>query len=185
MNRSGDRDKPQSLCYIHFIMFARDLSIPRDLHRYEKWVILALAALLVFLALDGKGRNQREAYNQFLERAPRVAAALERFAADHDGCFPPDAMFCDRPQGLDDRYIAWNPDWRIDYEVHPNGQGGEYVCLEFGGPLRERLYFGLCNNPQFRRDYGQGQAIPGHLNRIWVLREEAPILERQPSAGEK
>lgn len=150
--------------------------IPAKLGRWE-WVALAvLLAACLFLAVSGRGHKERRRYDRFLRNAPRVQAALERFAADHGGAFPPDAMALEPPQGLDPGYIKWDPGWRIDYEAHPNGKGGQAICLEFGGPYRRRLYFGLCLKPRVRAKYGQGQKVPGNPNRIWVVRESAAIL---------
>lgn len=160
---------------------------PVDLRAWERWALIVLCGALIFLAAHGKGRKEREAYERFLELAPQVQAALERFAADHDDRFPPDAMHTARPRGLDAKYIGWDQEWKIDYEVHDNGQGGHSVCLEFGGPFDQRYYFGLCKNPAYRRLYGRGQAIPGHFNRIWVVRESARIMPdptSQPPAPE-
>lgn len=149
---------------------------PSHLRTWEKWTLLILCGGLFFLAAHGKGRKEREAYERFVELAPQVQAALERFAADHEGRYPPDAMHTARPLGLDDKYIRWDQGWKIDYEVHPNGEGGKSVCLEFGGPFVQRYYFGLCRKPEYRRLYGRGQAIPGHFNRIWVVQESAQIM---------
>lgn len=148
---------------------------PVKFARWEWWALLALLALCLFLAIHGKARRQPEPVLLFLERAGRIETALERFADGHGGAFPPDAFSVRRPAGLDDRYIKWDPAWLIDYEVHPNGQGGQYVCLEFVGPHGQREYLGLCNRPELRRRYGRGQAIPGYDNRIWVVREDARI----------
>lgn len=148
---------------------------PLDFSRWERWSLAIVVAALVFLAVEGRDRKERDAYERFQQQAPLVAQALERYAADHQGRFPPDSMFCNRPDGLSDDYIKWDPGWKIDYEVHDNGQDGQYVCLEFGGPFKQRLYFGLCNVPEYRRKYGQGQDIPGQLNRIWLIREQAEI----------
>ena len=153
---------------------------PLDFKRWEWWILVLAVGLLVFLAAHGKGRLERLAYERFLEVAPQVQAALERFAADHEGKFPPDAMMTSRPAGLSDKYIKWHKNWKIDYEVHDNQHDGKAVCLEFCGPFDERLYFGLCKVPAYRRLYGRGQPIPGHVNRIWVIREEAPIMEEPP-----
>lgn len=149
---------------------------PSELRPWERWALILSTLVLVFLAIHGKGRKERDAYERFLENAPRVAAALERFAADHQGRFPPDAMHTAQPLGLDERYIQWEKEWKIDYEVHDNGQGGRTVCLEFGGPFVRRYYFGLCRKPEYRRLYGRGQPIPGQINRIWVIRESAEIM---------
>ncbi|MFH1035483.1 MAG: hypothetical protein V1806_13320 [Pseudomonadota bacterium] len=156
------------------------MSRPLDFKRWEWWILVLAVGLLVFLATYGKGRRERLAYEHFLQQAPLVQAALERFAADHDGQFPPDAMMTSRPAGLDDRYIKWRKGWKIDYEVHENEQGGQAVCLEFCGPFDERLYYGLCKKPEYRRLYGRGQPIPGHVNRIWVISENAAIMESPP-----
>ncbi len=153
--------------------------MPAFLKRWELWVLVILVSGLTALAVAGKGRHIREAYQRFLRNAPRVQAALERFAADHQGRFPPDAMHVRRPQGLGESYIQWDPSWKIDYEVHPNGAGRHFVCLEFCGPEKELEYFGLCRKPELRRKYGRGQAIPGNRNRIWLIRESADIMPRQ------
>jgi len=151
---------------------------PGRLAGWELWLLVAMVAACVGLACAGKGRKEREAYRGFLQAAPRVAAALEAFARDHGGRFPPDAMFVRRPDGLSDKYINWRPSWKIDYEVHPNGRGGEFVCLEFGGPFKHRQYFALCRKPWVRARYGRGEPIPGHTNRIWLVRERAAIMPK-------
>jgi len=148
--------------------------------RWERWVLSLLLAVCLFLAVQGKARREPEPVLLFLERAARIEAALERFAAEHKGAFPPDAFSVRRPHGLDDRYIKWDQAWLIDYEVHPNGQGGRYVCLEFVGPRGKREYLGLCNRPEIRQRYGRGQAIPLYDHRIWVIREQAPIMPAPP-----
>jgi hypothetical protein len=150
---------------------------PRHLARWELWLLAGLAALCLVLALTGLGRREEERYERFLERAPRIEKALKAFAADHQGKYPPDATFTRRPPGLDDEYIDWSQDWLIDYDVHPNGQGGRFVCLEFCGPTGERHYYGLCNDPELRARFGRGEAIPGHANRIWVVEEQAEIAD--------
>jgi hypothetical protein len=153
------------------------ISRPLGFKRWDWWTLVLLVVLLVFLASYGKGRRERLAYERFLEVAPQVQAALERYASGHDGKFPPDAMMTSRPIGLGDDYIHWKLSWKIDYEVHENDRGGHLVCLEFCGPFEERHYFGLCRKPEYRRLYGRGQAIPGHVNRIWMIREDAPIMD--------
>lgn len=157
-------------------MMDRALLRPLDFSRWERWALAALLVLLVFLAVEGRDRKERDLYERFQDQAAKVQQALERYAADHQGRFPPDAMFCARPEGLGDDYIRWDPGWKIDYEVRDNGQGGQYVCLEYGGPFKQRLYFGLCNVPEYRRKYGRGEAIPGQINRIWLIREQADIM---------
>jgi len=146
--------------------------------------LVILISLLLALSLLGKGRRQREAYENFLARAPVVQEALERFAADHGGKFPPDGVHTGRPPGLGDQYLAWQHAWNIDYEVYDNGHGGKYVCLEFCGPFNSPVYFALCRNPKYRRLYGRGQPIPGQSNRIWLVREQAPIMD-DPRYGGK
>lgn len=162
----------------------QQIARPVDFKRWEWWTLVLAVAVLIFLATWGKGRRERLAYERFLEVAPQVQAALERYAADHGGRFPPDAMMTSRPAGLNDGYIRWHKSWKIDYEVHDNGNDGMSVCLEFCGPYDERLYFGLCKNPEYRRLYGRGQPIPGHINRIWLIAEHAEITEEPPPAPE-
>lgn len=149
---------------------------PRQLLRWEWWVLLLLVALCLVLAVAGKGRKQARIYEDFLRRAPQIQQSLEAFAKDHNGRFPPDAMFTRRPQGLDDRYIAWSDSWNIDYDVHPNGAGGWFVCLEFVGPYGEPEYYALCLDPEIRKNHGTGTPIPGRSNRIWLVREEAQVM---------
>jgi hypothetical protein len=146
--------------------------------RWELWLLVGLAVLCLVLAVAGRGRRERQRYQDFLERAPRIEKALHAFAADHGGRFPPDARFTNPPPGLHPDYLDWEAGWLIDYDAHPNAKGGHYVCLEFCGPTGERHYYGLCNQPRLRRLFGRGQPIPGHANRIWVVAEEAPILDR-------
>lgn len=151
---------------------------PRNLLRWEWWVLLLLVALCLFLAVVGRGRRQARIYDDFLSRALVVQESLESFAKDHQGRFPPDAMFTRRPSGLNDRYIAWSDSWHIDYDVHPNEKGGKFVCLEFVGPYGYPEYFALCLDPQLRKKYGKGEPIPGRANRIWLVREDAPIMPK-------
>ncbi len=150
---------------------------PTLLRRWEVWAIVAAVGVCLVLSLLGKGRRQRAAYEDFAEHASMVQRAVEQFAADHGGKFPPDGTHTAAPPGLDEKYLRWDRGWKIDYEVHDNGQGGKFVCLEFCSPYKEIIYAGLCRNPEYRRLYGRGQPIPGHLNRMWVIREQAPIME--------
>jgi hypothetical protein len=153
---------------------------PRKLLRWEWWVLFLLATLCLVLAVAGKGRKQAIIYDDFLRRAPLIQEGLEAFAKEHEGRFPPDAMFTRRPAGLEDRYIAWSDSWNIDYDVHPNDKGGWFVCLEFVGPYGQPEYFALCQKPDIRKNYGKGEPIPGHSNRIWLVRENAPIMPPIP-----
>ena len=167
------------MCYIPIPMDnSRKIFFPSSLKRWELAVIVAAVALLLGLALAGKGRRQRESYEDFLRRAPKIEAALLAFAKDHDGRFPPDAMFTGMPQGMGP-YIKWDERWKIDYEAHENGSGGHYVCMEFCGPYKERLYFGLCNKKKYREKYGKGQPVPGVVNRLWVVRESAELVPQE------
>lgn len=153
-------------------------SHPRNLLRWEWWVLFLLVALCLVLAVAGRGRKQARIYDDFLRRAPLIQESLEAFAKDHGGRFPPDAMFTRRPAGLDDSYIAWSENWNIDYDVHPNQAGGWLVCLEFVGPYGEPEYFALCQDPAIRKYYGKGEPIPGHSNRIWLVRENAAVMPK-------
>lgn len=151
------------------------------MRRWELWVLLLLVGLCLFLAIAGKGRKQARIYQGFLQQAPLIQQALESYAKDHDGRFPPDAMSVRRPRGLDDRYIVWSDSWLIDYDVHENGTGGWFVCLEFVGPYAEPEYHALCQDAEIRKKYGRGQPIPGKSNRIWLVRESAPIMQSMSS----
>lgn len=155
---------------------------PDKLFRWEWWLLVIFLALCLFLAVAGKGRKQARIYDDFLGRAPLIHKALECFAHENQGRFPPDAMLTNRPQGLDDRYIAWSPYWLIDYEVHENGTGGWFVCLEFVGPYGDAEYHALCLDADLRANYGRGQPIPGRANRIWLVCEDAPIMPKLPGS---
>ena len=121
------------MCYIPNPMEkARAIAFPGFLSRWELAVIAAAIALLLVLALAGKGRRQREAYENFLRRAPKIEAALLAFAKDHDGRFPPDAMFTGMPQGLGP-YIAWGPTLENRLRGPPERQGR---ALRMHGVLR-------------------------------------------------
>lgn len=149
---------------------------PASFKRWDLWALVLLLAVSLFLAVQGKTRRERAPVLLFLERAGHIELALEGFAQTHGGAFPPDAFTTSRPPGLTDRHLTWDKRWLIDYEVHPNGKGGSFVCLEFIGPHGVPIYRGLCRKPELRRDYGRGQAIPKTDNRIWVIRENAKIL---------
>ncbi len=144
---------------------------------WEWWALIAILALSLGLALRGLYLREPHPVRVFLERAEKIDAAAKRFAAEHGGAFPPDGVITRRPAGLDDRYIKWNDRWFIDFEVGPSRQGGHYVCLEFTAPNGIHQYRRLCANPEFRRRYGEGQPIPGHENRIWVIAEKARIYQ--------
>ncbi len=149
---------------------------PSKLTIYELLVIGIAVAVCLSLALAGRGRKIRGATERFLEVIPRVAKALEDYAADHQGRFPPDAMKTACPQGLEPKYIKWDHDWHLDYDVHDNGAGGKYVCIEWCGPFSKPAYHGLCNNVEMRRKYGRGEPVPDSLNRLWLVRESAQIM---------
>ena len=153
---------------------------PQKILRWEWWALIILVALCLVLAVAGKGRKQARIYKGFLKQAPIIQEAREAYAKDHNGRFPPDAMSTRRPQGLDDRYIEWSDSWLIDYDVHQNGAGGWFVCLEFVGPYGVPEYYALCQDPEVRGKYGRGEPIPGRANRIWLIREDAPIMPKIP-----
>ena len=153
---------------------------PQKILPWEWWALIFLVSLCLVLAVAGKGRKQARIYKGFLKQAPIVQEALEAYAKDHNGRFPPDAMSTRRPQGLDDRYIDWSDSWLIDYDVHPNGAGGWFVCLEFVGPYGVPEYYALCQDSEIRKEYGRGQPIPGRANRIWLIREDANIMPKIP-----
>ena len=160
-------------------------SAPTSLVRLKAWEWWALAFILALslgLALRGLYLREPQPVRVFLERAQMIDEAAHRFAADHNGAFPPDGIITRRPAGLSDRYIKWNDKWLIDFEAGPNGEGGHYVCLEFTAPHGRHEYRRLCANPEYRRRYGEGQPIPGYDNRIWVIEENARI-HKPPQGG--
>lgn len=156
-------------------MKSTNSKIPLKLLKLEL-VIIALAVLVcVVLALRGQDRMNRNAENAFLAAASLMHMGLEAYSADNHGCFPFDAGPAERPWGLSDKYVKWDKDWKIDYDAKDNGKGGFFVCMEFGGPYRSHRYRKLCEDPELRRLYGDGRGIPHHRNRIYVVREQAPI----------
>ena len=149
--------------------------IPGGMARWEKLTVAVIVGVCVVLGVAGRHRKINKAYEQFLELAPRIEAAARAFAADHGGAFPPDGIGVQAPPGLSPRYIRWQRSWNIDYEAHPNGKGGMFICLEFCGPFKHPRYLGLCRKPELRRRYPRGEPIPGCTNRIWVIAEQARV----------
>ncbi len=136
--------------------------------------------LITVVAVGQTLRSRQLPYREFMQRAEQIGRALEAFAADHGGRYPSDGIHNHPPPGLSPKYIEWSEEWNIDYEVHDNGRGGNYVALEFLGRYEKDRSFsssGLTRDPEKRKRYGRGQPIPGSLGRIWVFYEEAPILQ--------
>jgi hypothetical protein len=147
---------------------------------WEMAITLILIVLVSLLAIIQTLRAREAPYQQFIDRAQEIASALEAFAREHGGCYPDDGRDNQSPPGLSPGYIQWKEEWNIDYEVHDNGHGGNYVALEYLGRYkknREYHALGLTLDPQNRKRYGQGQRIPGKNARIWVFYEEAPIYK--------
>ena len=146
-----------------------------------EWVItLTLVLAISILAVVQTIRGREAQYKVFIERAGLIGQALEAFARDHGGRYPDDGIDNHSPPGLSPHYIQWKEEWNIDYEVHDNGHGGKFVALEYLGPYQKGQRYnsmGLTRDPKNRRAYGRGRVIPGHLNRIWVYYEEAPIYQ--------
>ncbi|MCB2225380.1 MAG: hypothetical protein KQH53_01790 [Desulfarculaceae bacterium] len=153
------------------------------LKAWEWWALAVILALSMGLTLRGLYLREPQPVRVFLERAQQIDEAARRFAADHNGAFPPDGIITRRPAGLIDRYIRWNDAWLIDFETGPNGKGGHYVCLEFTAPHGRHEYRGLCRNPEYRERYGEGQPIPGSDNRIWLIEENARVMPQPPPKG--
>jgi hypothetical protein len=145
----------------------------------EKYLNLALLLAILAWAIPYTTWARLAPYRDFVKRAEKIQVALEAFARDHGGQYPPDCFGTEPPEGLSPQYLPWAPAWNIDYEVHPNGQGGYYVGLEFRGPHRPGKnlpYLMLTQIQAFRKAYGQGQRIPGKKGRIYIFHESAPIL---------
>jgi hypothetical protein len=141
-------------------------------------VTLILMILVTLLAISRTIKSREIPYQEFRDRAKEIGQALEAFARDHGGRFPDDGTDNNSPPGLSPKYIQWKKEWNVDYEVHDNGHGGNYIALEYLGRYKNNFLFhaqGLTRNPDYRRLYGRGQLIPKRLNRIWVFYEAAPI----------
>jgi len=152
----------------------------QTLTRKERTITLGLFFIILAWGTVQTLAIRLRPYEEFRTRAREIGQALEAFAVDHQGMYPPDAQGTDSPHGLSPRYIQWDLRWNIDYEVHPNGAGGNYVGLEFRLPHREGKtppYSMLTQNPEFRKLYGKGERIPGKRGRIFIFHESALIAE--------
>ena len=137
-----------------------------------------LMVVITVLAIVQTLRGREAPFKEFASRAVRIGQALEAYARDHGGCYPPDGIDNQAPAGLSPKYIQWREDWNVDYEVHPNDQGGVYLALEYLGHYNKKYSnhaLGLTKNPEYRQKYGRAQRIPGWSTRIWVFHEQAPI----------
>lgn len=162
---------------------AQRFARPIGLNRLEVVVIAVLVTISLALGWYGVNRRVRQAHERFLELAPRIAVALERFAADHDGRFPRPVPPTQRPQGLSDRYLKWNPAWGIVYDARRGKRRGLFnICLELLVPDRRSNFRRLCMFPRNLRLRGQGQPVPGTNNRLWVVRRNVPLMAA-PAAG--
>jgi hypothetical protein len=145
---------------------------------WEWGLLLVLMSFISVLAIVQTVKSREAPFKEFAARAVQIGQALEAYARDHGGCYPPDGIDNQAPPGLSPQYIDWREEWNVDYEVHPNGRGGYFAALESLGRFkRNREYhaLGLTRNPAYRRQYGRAQHIPGQLTRIWVFRESVPI----------
>lgn len=144
----------------------------------EWGIILVLMAVITVLAIVQTIRGREAPFKEFASRAVRIGRALEAYARDQGGCYPPDGVDNQAPPGLSPKYISWQEDWNVDYEVHPNGLGGYFLALEYLGRYNRKYSnhaLGLTRNPEYRKKYGQAQRIPGWNTRIWVFHEQAPV----------
>jgi hypothetical protein len=149
---------------------------------WEWRILLVLMAFISVLAIVQTIKSREAPFREFAARAAQIGQALEAFARDHGGCYPPDGIDNQAPPGLSPKYLDWREDWNVDYEVHPNGHGGHFAALEYLGRYKKnRAYhaLGLTKNPIYRQKYGRAQHIPGQLTRIWVFHESAPICPAQ------
>ena len=149
------------------------------LTRLEWIILITLTVIISILAVVFTIKGREAHYKAFRERAALIGQALESFARDHGGQYPPDGIDNQSPPGLSPGYIQWREEWNIDYEVHENGHGGNYVGLEYLGLYEKGMKYnaaGLTRNPELRKKYGRGEPIPGKLNRIWIYHEEAPTF---------
>jgi prepilin-type N-terminal cleavage/methylation domain-containing protein len=142
----------------------------------ELLIAVAVIAILAAIAIPTLvGARQRSLYAQFQGNAHQIGVALENYAIDHGGKYPRDGMFFGPPpDGFAPGYVNWNQGWQIDYEVHDNGSGGQYVGLEYFYPGEG--YQALCNNAANRVSYSHGEAIAGTKNRMWIFHESAEIM---------
>jgi hypothetical protein len=160
---------------------------PVRLSRLEAALVGIIIALSLAIGWARVDHRMVKAYASFQDMAPMVQKALEHFAQDHDGRFPPAVAPGLRPPYLSSKYIDWNPEWGIAYDarpkVKPDGRYHRndcYVCLEFMPPPSHKDFHRLCRYKQLRAQYGRGQSIPGESNRIWVIRESAKVLPLPP-----
>lgn len=149
---------------------------------WEWGILLVLMAFISVLAIVQTNKSREAPFRQFADRAVQIGLALEAYARDRGGCYPPDGIDNQAPRGLSPKYIEWREEWNVDYEVHPNGSGGHFAALEYLGRYkknREYHALGLSKNPVYRRQYGRAQHIPGQLTRIWVYQESVKVCPAQ------
>lgn len=159
---------------------------PIGLNGPELAVIAILVAVSLGLGWYGVDRKVHRAHRQFAELAPRISQALQRFAADHGGRFPPAVSPTKRPSGLSDKYIRWNPKWGVVYDVRRNRQGGRDVCLELLVPNIKSNFRRLCLFPRIKKRHGRGQPIKGTDNRLWVVATKASVMgSKKPSPSSR
>ncbi len=158
---------------------------PVSLNRLEAAVIAVLVTISLVLGWYGVNRRVRQAHERFLRLAPEITQALERYAADHGGRYPYPVPPTQRPVGLSDRYIKWDPAWGIVYDTRAARRGTYNICLELLVPNRKSNFRRLCVVYRHLRRHGRAQPIPGTNNRLWVVRRNGKRMPPPAAAKPK
>ncbi len=157
----------------------------------ELLIIIFIIGVLASIAVPNfiVARQQARA-SFFVATARTIGSSLEVFSHTHRGRYPQDGFLFNAP-GNDttvwnrDSGLFWLPGWKIDYEVHGNGSGSNYVGLSYQGNKRfgESLFAVHTNIQNSRSEYGRGETIPGTRELIFIFYEGVPSNQICPDAA--
>jgi prepilin-type N-terminal cleavage/methylation domain-containing protein len=148
-------------------------------------IIGILAAVAVPNYLVAREQGMKAA---FIATARTIGSGIEVFSNANRGRYPADGVNFNPPgnnlaKWRQDSGQEWLPGWRIDYQVHDDGLGGQYIAVVYLG-LRGATNAGISNDPAVRAQFGFGETIPGP-NRavVFVLQQSVPNENICPNAN--
>lgn len=157
----------------------------------EMLIVVVIIGILSAIAVPNfiVARQQARA-GFFVGTARTIGSSLEVFAQIHRNRYPRDGFLFNAP-GNDttiwtrDSGLPWLSEWKIDYEVHGNGSGANYVGLSYQGNklTGESLFAVHTNIPNSRSQYGKGESIPGTRELIFIFYEGVPNSQICPDAA--